>query len=126
VVNVVEGSLDTTTVLPSDKVKVAVMVLLVGMLIGDTVARLLVCAIFAALNLSVRTGAAVGAPVVGAPVGACVGGNMGGGGGAFTATRVVDPASMALGLESVTEPVVSCTVPPRDAAVKVESAGTVS
>ena len=55
----VRESLDTTNVLPSDKVRVAVTVLTVGRLMGDAAATLLECAIFAALKLSVRPGAEV-------------------------------------------------------------------
>jgi len=127
-VKLVRESADTTSVLPSAYLTVAVTILTVRMLIGDTAARLPVCVILAALNVRVRVGAAVGALVVGAPVGDCVGelsGGGEGGGGAFAATIVDAPADMALGPVSVVSAVSSCTVPVMEDELKLDPLGTV-
>jgi hypothetical protein len=119
---------DTTSVLPSAYLTVAVTVLRVRMLTGDAAARSLECVILAALNERVRVGAAVGAWVVGAPVGDCVGELSGcgeGGGGAFAVTTVDAPAEMALGPVSVVSAVSSCTVPVMEDEVKLDPLGTV-
>jgi hypothetical protein len=127
-VKLVRESADTTSVLPPAYLTVAVTILTVRMLIGDTAARLLVRAILAALNVRVRVGAAVGARVVGAPVGDCVGELSGcgeGGGGAFAVTTVDAPAEMALGPVSVVSAVSSCTVPVMEDEAKLDPLGTV-
>ena len=122
----VRESLDTTNVLPSDKVRVAVTVLNVGRLMGDAAATLLECAIFAALKLNVRTGAVVGDCVVGDDVGACVGGRMIGGGGAVTPAMGAAPAAISVVGLVPALPVVSCTVPVIGVEGKLDPCATVS